>query len=692
MKGKIRILIRSALIVLQSIPAISQDVTMMPYPRNVTFGPKQFLIKNAVIILPENSSSENRFAVHQLQQFIKEGTGAEMKIIPAPAQKQQRTIHFSVTTDMPALPVPHEKAGRESREAFWISVNENEIRIRANSSAGVYYAVQTLRQLVHHNGANIYIPEMELEDYPYIAYRAVMMDFSHGGLLTVEEIKRQIDYLARFRVNQYGFYNEVSIELDGYAALNYRAGYSRDQIKSIIDYARQRHMDVIPFVNFYGHLHELLRNEKYKLLGIGKYGHELDPRNPKVKSMLRDWIKQYTSLFQSPFVHVGFDETWETKRISASLGPDFNGEQVYIDHLNFVNEEFKKYGKLVMAWTDITNFYPGILAKLPKDLIPVIWEYSPDSDAINHFLKPALECYHTFMIQPAVSGWGQIYPSGKYTFDNMNLCLKIGLENKTSGYITSLWTDAVEPFVRPSWMFTSYGSTIAWQGKPIEPDQFIDAWVTRIFPVNAEKMRKVFCKLDSSENYLERCLGRTQTGSIVEKWSNPFLPNYLRNTSAHMNDFANSRRLSEEAEDLLIQVMRTSPEDSIYVNSLLVSARMLHYTASRFIYARAIVDRWNDAIQIEKNDIFLTYDIAYTCHGMLVDAMDDNGELKNAYSKQWLDEFMPFRLNTMLSRFDVEAGLWRKLYLKFLDFDVQSKENNSGLAAGSFEDVFHPDY
>jgi hexosaminidase len=691
MKVKSRIFFGAVFLVLQYILALSQEPVMMPAPKSVTVGSKHFLIRNAVLVLPEKSSDENKFAIHQLQTYIKAQTGIELQIMPHPLQNQ-RKIQFSVTGSGSAMPQIHESAGPGSREAFHISVSENDIHISANSSAGIYYAVETLRQLLHSSGTGSFVQEMELDDFPALPYRAVMMDFSHGGLLTVDEIKRQINFLARFRTNQFCFYSEVSIELDGYSSLNYRASYSREQVKGIVDYARQRHMDVVPFVNFYGHLHELLRNEKYKALGIGKYGHEVDPRKPGVKDLLRDWIRQYASLFQSPFVHVGFDETWETKRITAEEGLNLDGESLYINHMKFVYEEFRRYGITVMAWTDITNFYPDILSKLPTELIPVVWEYAPDTMEINRYLKPVLKNFSTFMIQPAVAGWGNIYPSCDYTISNMDLCLKIGLEYKTTGYISSLWTDAVEPLVRPSWMFTGYGSMIAWQGRPTESRQFLDNFTRTIFPGFAGPMKDVFGKLDTAEMYLEKCLGRTQTGSIVEKWSNPFSSRYLTNTKNHEEDFTEIRRLTEEVQELLINIIRKSPNDSIYLNSLLISARMMHYTASRFIYARTIVDRWNEAILVKKNDIFLSYDIGYTCHGMLVDAMDNNGELKNEYARQWLNEFMPYRLNTMLTRFDTEAAMWRKLYLKFLDYDVQSKEDQSPLTTKSFEELFNPGY
>ena len=97
--------------------------------------------------------------------------------------------------------------------------------------------------------ADSYIPEAEIEDYPEMAYRGVMVDFSHGGLLTEQEIMNQIDFLSRWKMNQYYFYNEVSIEMKGYPLINYNACYSQEQIRRIVAYARKKHMDVIPFVN-----------------------------------------------------------------------------------------------------------------------------------------------------------------------------------------------------------------------------------------------------------------------------------------------------------------------------------------------------------------------------------------------------------------------------------------------------------
>lgn len=636
---------------------------LLPMPQHVKYGAG--FLKGLSVAVPVDAPEDVKYALKELKEIMK--TDGAM-------------FRWNI------------KDNGGNKEYYNLSVTTNGVRVNANSAAGLYYAVQTIRQLIDEKGA---LPIVEIEDQPALAYRGVMMDFAHGGLPTVAEIKRQIAFLSRWKVNQYYFYNEVSIEMKGYDGLNYGASYTQEQIRDIISYARQRHMDVIPFVAFYGHLHDLLKQEKYASLAIGKYGEELDPRNPQVKVVLQDWIKQYTQLFSSPFVHVGFDETWETNRMSQEVDSSIHSEQLWLQHLDFVQQEWKKYGKTVLAWTDMNNYYPDIMSKFPKEVIPVIWEYSPDTAAIHHYLNPVLKEKREFFIQPAVSGWGHIYPSADYTYENINLTLKAGVEHHTLGYITSVWTDAVEPFIRPSWMFMAYGCIGAWQGTAPDKRSFTSDYSGLMYPEAYDEVSQALTGLARTVEILSKCLGKNTSnlpgGTIIESWSNPFSPYYLGNTREHIGDFKNARRESEEAEAWLIRALRkAAPRDSAMINSLLVSARLLHYTATRFVFAKTICDRWNDAMLGKKKNDFVYYDIAYICHGFIQDAMDEGGEIRDAYKASWLSENMPYRLNTISGRFDVEYGLWQKLLLKVLDYRITHERTH--VATQSFEELFKPDF
>ena len=254
-----------------------QTNSLLPSPKKAVWGNDKFSLEGAKILVSADLLEREQTAISQFTLFIKEKSGISIYTTFAEEPGAQMIILKSDQQGN-ALPFPDEKTGPGSRESYQISVSEDKVLVNAKSDAGIFYALQTLEQMIAGDKADSFIPQAEIDDYPEMAYRGVMVDFSHGGLLTEQEIMNQIDFLSRWKMNQYYFYNEVSIEMKGYPLINYNACYSQEQIRRIVSYARKKHIDVIPFVNFYGHLHELLRLEKYAGLGIGKYGHDLDPQ------------------------------------------------------------------------------------------------------------------------------------------------------------------------------------------------------------------------------------------------------------------------------------------------------------------------------------------------------------------------------------------------------------------------------
>jgi hexosaminidase len=120
------------------------------------------------------------------------------------------------------------------------------------------------------------------------------------------------------------------------------------------------------------------------------------------------------------------------------------------------------------------------------------------------------------------------------------------VKNHTLGFIHSVWTDAVEPFVRSSWLFMAYGCIGAWQGQVPDKTFYRSIQlhsVSRKWPM---KCIKAFDYLAASNVYLDKCLGANTNGmprgTIIESWSNPFLPYYLKNTNEHADDFRNARK------------------------------------------------------------------------------------------------------------------------------------------------------
>ena len=234
---------------------------LLPRPQQVRYGAGKLALRELSIRLPSGAVTEDRFAAGELEASLSSRAGIKIPVVEGSGS--EKSILLNRTGAVDAMPMPEERAGPESREAYYLKVSPTGSEIRARTSAGLYYGVQTLSQLVEGVGPDAILPEVEIRDWASLAYRGMMMDMSHGPLLTEEEVKRQIDFLARWKANQYYFYSEASIELQGYTLQNPAARFTEEQVRRIVAYGRERHIDVVPCLELYGHLHDLFRVERY---------------------------------------------------------------------------------------------------------------------------------------------------------------------------------------------------------------------------------------------------------------------------------------------------------------------------------------------------------------------------------------------------------------------------------------------
>ena len=150
--------------------------------------------------------------------------------------------------------------------------------------------------------------------------------------------------------------------------------FPTEQVRRIIDYARWRHVDVVPCVELYGHLHDLFRVERYSDLAVIPHGQDFNALDPRVMNVIGDWLDELAHLFPSPFIHIGFDEPYDLDKSSA-LSKVSPGE-LYVKQLTRVVNLVQQRGKHVMFWADTVNIfrkYPEIIPSLPPGIIAVPW-------------------------------------------------------------------------------------------------------------------------------------------------------------------------------------------------------------------------------------------------------------------------------------------------------------------------------
>ena len=670
-----------ALLFLQVFPVTAWTAAghnvLLPRPQQVRYGPGRLRVRGLGIRLIADPSIEDRFAAEQLSSCL--SNVAEEPVRISEGEVAGTLIVLKRTGDVGALPLPGEHPGPASREAYTLKLTPDGGEVEATSSAGLFYGVQTLCRLIEGNAAEAMLPEVEIHDWPSLAYRGTMVDMSHGPLPTEAEIKGQLDFLARWKGNQYYLYSEASIELDGYPLLNPEGRLSKDEVRRIIAYGRERHIDVIPNLELYAHLHDLFRVEKYSELSDLPHGVEFNPSNPAVMVLLGNWINQIADLFPSPFVSIGFDETFQIEMAVKQQGSSASATRLFVKQLTDVTRLFQQRGKQVMAWADIMVRYPDIVADLPPGLIAVAWYYSadPDDREYKHWLGPLVAKSVPHFVQPGVTSWNQIVPDFDTSFENIDTFITAGRKSNALGVINSLWTDDGQVLLRMSLPGMAYGAAAAWQSTPIDRPHFFSDYARTMYPVNiSPDVATALEKLSQAEAELQKVLGEP---TQVNLWEDPFFPTYLKALTPNQGHLRQTRLLAEEAETHLYHALALGA-DPTTLNSLLVGARLLDYAGQKFQTPPELIELWG-RIGTTRPDADKWWNewesqVVYQDHSRIVDLMDAITELRPLYQAEWLEEYSPYRLASALGRWDAEYEYWRRLQQRLQRFSDCSHQGD----------------
>lgn len=636
---------------------------LLPAPVKVQYGDGYLDLAKLCVGPLASPAPEDAFA---LKTLVERAKGA---LAPC-ADQQKPSIRIERNGPVAALPIPGEKPGPESREAYTIDIRADGVLVSGRSSAGEYYGAQTLLQMMEHApDGSLRLPYAHVEDYPALAYRGTLMDAgSEGPMLTFDEVERQIDFIAKWKGNQYFFYSEANIELRGYPLLNPDARFTQQQIREIVAYARERHIDVVPAVEMYGHLHDLFRIESYSSLSDFPHGGEFDPTNPRVKAVLADWATQIGSLFPSRFVDVGFDETWGLAQAAAQ---DANSTpvQLFIQQLTTVANLFDAQGKTVMAYADIMVKFPGIVQRLPKGLIALPWAYEAKPDPeYHHWLDPLIAENVPNIVCSGVMSWDEIAPDFTVTFDNIDTLLVAGRRSHSLGLLNTLWTDNDQMLMQMSWPGIAYGAAAAWQQRPMEQKTFFADYARIQYPSSiAPDFAAALAGLNKAERDLHAAVGEETTR---EFWRDPFTASSLKDLEGKYDDLRRSRLEAEDALVHLYAIRQAAPETP-QLDTFIFGAQAVDLADRKFIYAGEIAKPWQSLPPNPTRQQFedaVGRGMSNETHSRMMDMMDSLTGTRELYRKAWLEQYTPYRMGTALGHWDAEFLFWLRAQRNFEDF------------------------
>ena len=344
------------------------DITIIPKPQQLVAGEGSYrLDAKTGIDAPEGARAA------EIAAFLREAIRAQTGI----ALSRSPHAHGIALAIDPTV---------NGEEAYRLSVTPRGVIIQASSDKGLFWGVQTLRQLLPlEHASSVQIPAVHIEDAPAFAYRGFMLDVGRH-FYPVSFIKKQLDLLSYYKINVFHWHLTEDqgwrLQIKRYPKLTdvgawrteadgsrYGGYYTQSDAREIVDYARLRDITVIPEVEMPGHSTAALAAypefscTQQPITVPATWGVFKDiycVGNPQTFTFLQHVLDEVMALFPSPYVHIGGDEApkdrWKACETCQALMheqglKDEEGLQSYF--VKHMQSYIAGKGKTMIGWDEI---------------------------------------------------------------------------------------------------------------------------------------------------------------------------------------------------------------------------------------------------------------------------------------------------------------------------------------------------
>lgn len=350
---------------------------------------------------------------------------------------------------------------KSDSEGYILNITPKSIQIIAQTDAGIFYGLQTIKQIISANRKGNQIPCLFIYDFPDIAVRAWQDDISRGPIPTMETLKEQIRKMSSFKLNYFTLYIEHVYKLEKHPEIAPADGITKAQIEELSSFAKNYHVNLIASYQSFGHMEKTLSHPEYQHLAENE--HIISPALEESYSFLSDVYEEIVPAFSSEYFNINCDETsglgeGKSKTMVDSIG--IGG--VYLYHINRLNELLKKYDKKILMWGDIISNYPQIIDKLPSDITVIVWGYHA-AENFDYAITPISNTGINFWVAPGVNCWSCIFPDYRTNEINIFNLIRDGLRHNATGVLNTSWDDDGLNFFQNNWHGFAWGAENSWK-------------------------------------------------------------------------------------------------------------------------------------------------------------------------------------------------------------------------------------
>jgi hexosaminidase len=355
---------------------------LMPLPAQVKPGTGELLINNGFGVTLEGYQEPRlERAKQRFLNMLSRETG-----IPLWREAALNKPLFFIKTTGPSAAVQQV----DEDESYHLQITANEVHLEAANPLGVLHGLQTFLQLVRISPQGFAVPVMTIDDQPRFPWRGLMLDVSrHFQPLAV--VYRTLDGMEAVKLNVFHWHlsddQGFRVESKKFPLLQEKGSdglfYTQEEIRAVIEYARDRGIRVVPEFDMPGHTTAWFVGYPDIASGLGPYQIErkwgifdpaMDPTRDSTYKWLDTFIGEMTSLFPDSYFHVGGDEcngkAWDANpRIQEFMKArglkDNNALQGYFSAQ--VQKIVTRHKKIMVGWDEVLQ--PGT----PKDVVIQSW-------------------------------------------------------------------------------------------------------------------------------------------------------------------------------------------------------------------------------------------------------------------------------------------------------------------------------
>jgi hexosaminidase len=508
---------------IDSAPEVEGGIAVSPAKIAIIPEPVSMIRNTGIFVLPRNiviqadKSPETKVVVDYLQLHLSIPTGSFVS-------------NYTSTAGAPAtirLVINENANSTLGKEGYQLIVAPRLITIKANQSAGLFYGVQTLMQLFPKEieakelveGVKWTVPCVDITDYPKLGWRGLMFDVARH-FFTKDEVKQYVDAMARYKFNVLHLHltddEGWRIEIKGLPKLTdvgawsvkkvgtfgdfvpptpneprtYGGFYTQEDLKEIIQYAKDRFVDILPEIDVPGHSLAAIASypelsctpgaENYKVRSgekimdwskgappIALVDNTLCPANEKVYAFLDTVLTQVAALFPFEYIHMGGDEApinyWQNNSAVKALMQREGMKSVHEVQGYFekrVKTIVESKGKKFMGWDEILD------NEMPQNTAVMSWrgmKYGIDAAKKGHdvVMSPTTYAYLDYMQSDQITEpkvYASLRLSTSYEFEPVPADVN---PKYIKGGQANLWTEQVYTIRQAEYMTWPRGMAIA---------------------------------------------------------------------------------------------------------------------------------------------------------------------------------------------------------------------------------------